>query len=193
MSKSDIIGVLPKGIEYTHGDFAFFEAIYGQKGAVESFRKWCLVHSFLRVARLLNRPFLLPNVFIIMHTITKLFVGRITRSEWLVSRLYYALILLVAFFIGGFVGIVLFDSETVGYFIIGVTYLLVRLSAVSCDVRRLHDLGKGWKWMLVMLFPLAIIPYFFILLLKRGDEQANVYGDVPSKRSSLAMLINSSL
>ena len=54
-----ILNVLPVGIEYMHGVSAFLSAIYGLKGAVETFRKWLpSCNSFLRVARLLGCPFL---------------------------------------------------------------------------------------------------------------------------------------
>lgn len=43
---SDIINLLPEGIEYTHEVFAFFSTTYGLKGVVETFRK-CVPRAFI--------------------------------------------------------------------------------------------------------------------------------------------------
>lgn len=185
--KNVIMDVLPEGIEYTHEVSAFYSSIYGLKGAVKTFRKWCLVHSFLRVARLLGCPFF---VFHYMNKIKNLFNGRITRSEWVVSRLYSILILLVGFFITALVGIVVFESESIAYTAMAGIYILTFVIAASCDVRRLHDTGRSWKFILWNFIPFGIFYYIFVLAFVRGDKNSNLYGDIPTRRDTFEMLTN---
>lgn len=58
--------------------------------------------------------------------------------------------------------------------------LLPGLFSVSLSVRRLHDIGLGGWWWLIIGIP--IVNFFFLLFLavKPGQNKENKYGPVPA-------------
>ena len=47
---------------------------------------------------------------------------------------------------------------------------------ITLNTRRLHDVNKSGWWQLASVVPLLNLYYFYILLIKRGDSEANKFG-----------------
>lgn len=63
-------------------------------------------------------------------------------------------------------------------FLLALIFAVISLLAqISLIVRRLHDLGRPWPWILVGFIPLVSIIFSLYLLFKRGQEGSNEWGD----------------
>ncbi|GEM_PF-1640566 len=128
-----------------------------------------------------------------MLSITRVFTGRINRRDWLMGKAYMLLFLLLSFLLGGFIAHVferdvdLLGIANIAWFLLTVWIVMISL---SLDVRRLHDFNKNWHWVLILVIPLAVLPYVLFLLLKKGDENENKFGPPPAPRESLRMILN---
>ena len=93
------------------------------------------------------------------------FKGRASRSEFWWFILFYAIVNLIA-------GSLSQTAQNIVLIALVVPYLAV------C-VRRLHDIGKKWYWILLGIIPilgqLALI-YFYV---QKSMPTANQFGDVP--------------
>nr|WP_319484135.1 DUF805 domain-containing protein [uncultured Cohaesibacter sp.] len=120
------------------------------------------------------------------------FTGRAPRSEYW----YWGLFIMLCSFMIGLLGPVLFGRASVVSTLVANPLILVfSLVAVlpnfSVMVRRLHDVGKSGWWWLISLFPLLNL-YFFYLLLKRGTNGPNKYGDDPFSGGSMGDTLDAS-
>ncbi|MBN8828802.1 MAG: DUF805 domain-containing protein [Sphingobacteriia bacterium] len=104
------------------------------------------------------------------------FKGRASRSEYW----YWALFIILS-------DIILYIIEEVvfGYsptLIISLLFLIIFITpTVSVSVRRLHDINKSGKWLLLALFPIIGWIILFIWSIKKGDEGDNEFGSDPLK------------
>ena len=89
------------------------------------------------------------------------FEGRANRAEFWFWYLFLVLVSCV---------------PIVGY-IAGFVLLVPTLAA---SVRRLHDIGKDWKWILVSLIPIGGIIWLVVLLCQPSDEGDNLFGPNPN-------------
>lgn len=55
-------------------------------------------------------------------------------------------------------------------------YILSIVYTTSLSVRRLHDLGYGGLWTLLLLLPFLNVLFFFYLVLHKGQEGDNKFG-----------------
>ncbi len=113
------------------------------------------------------------------------FTGRAPRSEYW----YWGLFILLCSFMIGLLGPVLFGRTSVSSTLVANPLILVFSLAIvlpnlSVMVRRLHDVGKSGWWWLTSLFPILNL-YFLYLLLKRGTDGPNKYGDDPFSGGSM--------
>jgi len=125
----------------------------------------------------------------------KLFTGRISRINYftaiivLTALAFGAGIMLISF-IATF-AIFLIGGETTGFAsaLIAILYytilFLSGLYQISFSVRRFHDLGKDWKWVLWLFVPIANIYFSLLLLSKAGDVGPNEYGPAPEMKRNL--------
>ncbi|WP_119306632.1 DUF805 domain-containing protein [Cohaesibacter haloalkalitolerans] len=110
------------------------------------------------------------------------FSGRAPRSEYW----YWGLFIILCSFMIGLLGALLFGRAT----ILGVSpltlifVLATALPGFSAMVRRLHDVGKSGWWWLISVVPVVNL-YFYYLLLKRGTDGPNKYGDDPLSGGSM--------
>ena len=119
------------------------------------------------------------------------FSGRASRAEYWWWALFTFLINTVIFT----VGLLTIDSADVYIFLeetefameVGATTfviyclwsLAVLLPSLAVLIRRLHDVGRGWKLFFCLFIPVANIYfgiYMFILLCTAGDQGPNKYG-----------------
>ena len=98
------------------------------------------------------------------------FEGRACRSEYW----YFCLFNVIASWVVSLV-FTLIGVPALAY----VYTLAVFLPSLAVVVRRLHDIGKiGWFW-LIGFIPLIGGIWLIILFCKKGDEEANQYGENP--------------
>lgn len=63
---------------------------------------------------------------------------------------------------------------------LGTLYsLFVLVPTLSLTVRRLHDIGRSWQWILVSLIPVAGPIWLLTMLAQRGDPEPNAFGPNP--------------
>lgn len=114
-----------------------------------------------------------------MNYIKKLYSGRISRKNYGFGLLFLvgSFILLIAIF----ASMLSSDSSSFGVFIIIILYAVYIVFLLSLHVRRFHDLGdSGWR-VLLFLIPLVNLIILISLLATKGKDEANKYGEVPSK------------
>jgi uncharacterized membrane protein YhaH (DUF805 family) len=62
----------------------------------------------------------------------------------------------------------------------GVVALILLLPYIAVAVRRLHDIGKKWYWILIGIIPIVgffVLIYFYV---QKSAATANEFGDVPA-------------
>ncbi|MBQ9358934.1 MAG: DUF805 domain-containing protein [Abditibacteriota bacterium] len=57
--------------------------------------------------------------------------------------------------------------------------LALLLPGLSLDVRRLHDIGREWYWLFIVLIPIAGPIWLLVLDCKEGDRFDNSFGPDP--------------
>lgn len=82
------------------------------------------------------------------------FTGRATRSEYWWAFLFLWLVIFVAAYI-----------PVVG----GLISLALLIPNLSLNIRRLHDIGKSWVWILMGLIPLAGFIILIVYYCKESD------------------------
>jgi uncharacterized membrane protein YhaH (DUF805 family) len=101
------------------------------------------------------------------------FKGRAIRSE------FWWYVLFIDLY-GLLVNIGLQFDVPLGFLILtgsGLLYLIIPLFAVM--VRRFHDVGKSGWTVLINIIPLIGPLFVLYWLVKSGDKEANLYGEVP--------------
>ena len=102
------------------------------------------------------------------------FSGRARRKEY---WMFCLAIMCVSIALG-----VLVQIPGIGGLFQGITYLLILgilVPDLAASVRRLHDIGKPWPWMLVLLIPCVGWIWFIVLMAKEGVKGDNEFGPDP--------------
>ncbi|TAJ19672.1 MAG: DUF805 domain-containing protein [Dehalococcoidia bacterium] len=94
------------------------------------------------------------------------FTGRASRSAYWYFVLFQILVSTIASAIDGGLGMQL---------VAPLASLGLLLPSLGVGVRRLHDIGKSWKWMLLILIPILGWIYLVYLMIQ-PSEGANAYG-----------------
>ena len=95
------------------------------------------------------------------------FNGRSSKSEFWYFVLFEFLILMVLSFL----------STT----LYAIASLILIIPATSVLVRRMHDIGKGWKKLLVILIPFVGVAVVLYWLIQPSEVNDNAWGSVPSE------------
>jgi uncharacterized membrane protein YhaH (DUF805 family) len=93
------------------------------------------------------------------------FKGRASRSEFWWFVLFNAIVNLVAGALSNNLG--------------NVALIALLLPYLAVSVRRLHDIGKKWYWILLGLIPILgqlVLVYFYV---QKSMPTANEFGNVP--------------
>ncbi|MBF1375213.1 MAG: DUF805 domain-containing protein [Porphyromonas sp.] len=98
------------------------------------------------------------------------FNGRARRREYWSYALCAFVIGFVAGLIDGLIGLHSILSS-----IVGLAFLLPGL---AIGVRRLHDIGKDWKYLLIALIPFGVF-YLIYLFVQDSQPGDNAYGPNP--------------
>lgn len=100
--------------------------------------------------------------------------GRLNRKPYIIRYL----ILLTIMFLGRML-ITPNVTITFGNVIATIVLIICTISIIMLDIRRLHDLGKKWYWVLLMLIPGVNILFLLYLALSCGYDSENEYGSRP--------------
>lgn len=125
------------------------------------------------------------------------FKRRIGRLGYLLGHVYLALagvaLLIVLFIL--MPALSLFEDGpfrlvmTLPLFIIGMAVVAVSiLSQLSLLVRRLHDLGHEWYWMLLLIVPVVGFVFSLYLLLMPGKQGPNEWGEPDTSLEFLTVI-----
>ena len=98
------------------------------------------------------------------------FSGRARRREYWSYTLCAFVIGFVAGLIDGLIGL--------GGILSLILCLGLLLPGLAIAVRRLHDLGKDWKYLLIALIPFGAF-YLIYLFVQEGQPGENAYGPNP--------------
>ena len=93
------------------------------------------------------------------------FKGRASRSEFWWFVLFSA--------------IVNFGTGAISDQLQIIVALALFLPYLAASIRRLHDIGKNWYWILIGIIPLIgalVLIYFYV---QKSAPAANAFGDVP--------------
>jgi len=117
------------------------------------------------------------------------FGGRARRKEYWMFTLFNIIFSIIAMIIDNAAGSTIGDEFDNG--VLQLIYgLALFIPSLAVTVRRLHDIGKSSKMLLVLIIPLIGVIWFLILLTRDGDPYENDFGQDPKdgtmdyKRSS---------
>lgn len=101
------------------------------------------------------------------------YVGRLNRKIYIIRILILLMIIHFASlmntaqsdFISNIIGMIIIIASIIAIFMLGI--------------RRLHDLGKQWYWILAMLIPIVNLGLLIYLAIIVGEDTENEYGPNP--------------
>lgn len=105
------------------------------------------------------------------------FDGRARRKEFWFFWLFNLIFLIIAVILDNVLGIAI---KRKGYGLITAVYsLAMLLPLLAVYVRRLHDVGKGGKYLFIMLIPIAGTIWSLVLVCRDSMPRENQYGPNP--------------
>ena len=109
-----------------------------------------------------------------------MFTGRAGRKEFW----YY---MLVQFLLICLIGILYAIFGEFFYILMNLVSLALLLPSLAVGVRRLHDIGKDWYWILIALIPIIGGIWLIVLYAKAGMPGSNQFGAAPVDNNSNQM------
>jgi len=106
------------------------------------------------------------------------FEGRIGRGDWWKGFVGLLVLQLISWVLFGDDGLIAF-----------VASVLLLLAGVALHLKRLHDRGKDWPWLLLLLIP--VVNYIWMIIdlgLLEGEPGPNRFGPPPVEGGSRASL-----
>lgn len=103
------------------------------------------------------------------------FSGRASLKEYWMFTLFL-FIFSLSF---GFLDLIVMNVLETSGFLNSLFSLAMFLPSTAIAVRRLHDINKSGKMILINFIPLIGPIWFLILMIKKGDTGENQYGPVP--------------
>ena len=105
------------------------------------------------------------------------FIGRSCRTE---SR-YFLIFNIIIGLTAGLIDILMgFTIEIIPgiptLILVEITRGILILPNLSLGIRRLHDINKSGRWMLLLFTIVGIIPMFYWMYFKEGNQSDNNYG-----------------
>ena len=98
------------------------------------------------------------------------FTGRANRPQYWYYTLFYFIVALLC----SFVDTLLFGRM----FLSGLLALATLVPNIAISVRRIHDLGKPWFWLLISLVPFVGGLFLLIWFCLPGESHDNQWGKV---------------
>lgn len=111
----------------------------------------------------------------------RLGIGRINRTTFFLGMLLW--------WASPYLVYELVNSQIIIIQLLHTAYQIICVILVlSLCIKRFHDLGQsGWS-ILILLVPFVNIFYLFKLLLSQGQEEKNMYGNIPSGIQGRALI-----
>ena len=107
------------------------------------------------------------------------FTGRARRREYWMFALVYTVLFVLLSVIDGLLGM---GSMLGGMGLLsGIFSLACLCPSLAVTVRRLHDIGRGGVWLLLILVPLVGAIVLLVFAVKPGDSGPNQYGEDPKQ------------
>lgn len=100
--------------------------------------------------------------------------GRLNRQPYIIRYL-----VMLAFMALGKMLMTVSGSFGFNNIIASIILVAGTISILMLDVRRLHDLGRKWYWIFVMLVPLVNFAFILYLAIAEGEPGENEYGPSP--------------
>jgi len=127
-------------------------------------------------------------VILIKNYLRKLFTGRLSRKDFFLSLLITYLLLIIFLSILSVLIVLLVGEISNAFGIIGIMLLLIFgwIIIFSLLVRRAHDFNApAWIGIILIFIPLGLL----YLLFKKGDTEANKYGNPPEHKFNFFKII----
>ena len=105
------------------------------------------------------------------------FKGRESRKSFWMFYLFNLLVSLILTGVDNLLGLANDVNYTGPFFSIYI--ILVFLPMIGMMVRRLHDVNKSGKWILVQFIPVVGTIWLILLLARQGETTANRHGPEP--------------
>lgn len=111
-------------------------------------------------------------------TISSMFAGRARRKEYWCMVLFQIFLIIPNVIITSLVKVsfVFIILKFLYTYIFALYTIVIILPATALSVRRLHDVGKNGRWLLIGLIPIIGSVILIILMCKDGDKFENKYG-----------------
>jgi len=125
-----------------------------------------------------------------MKKIQDLFLGRVNCIQWLLGIL--ALSLPPSIMLAVIAQLVEPETDVIATafpFIAGLLLIPAFVLSISLHIRRMHDINLNGFYLILAFIPLINL-YYLYLLLKKGDEGINTYGEPPKKSRILSVVFN---
>lgn len=105
------------------------------------------------------------------------FTGRARRQEYWM----FALIVFGINFVISIVGMLFQDTPLYMLFTIlsSLFSLAIFVPSLALNVRRLHDIGKDWGWIFIVLIPIAGPIWYLVLMATDSQPGQNQFGPNP--------------
>lgn len=105
------------------------------------------------------------------------FNGRARREEYWVFLLFYVIFAIVALLLDNILDIAI---KPLGYGPLYAIYILALfIPGLAVSARRLHDIGKSGRMLLIGLIPVIGFFWLLVLMVRKGEEGENLYGFNP--------------
>lgn len=110
------------------------------------------------------------------------FSGRASRREYWMFMLYSLIFASIAMILDNILGIAI---EGFGYGpLFGLYILALLIPGLAVAYRRLHDIGKSGRMILIALIPVIGAIWLLVLLFMKGESNENEYGENPSNSTT---------
>jgi uncharacterized membrane protein YhaH (DUF805 family) len=107
------------------------------------------------------------------------FKGRSNRKEYWFFFLINIIISIVLAVIDNNFRLIIDRDMGIGL-LSSIYSLAILLPAIAVSIRRLHDIGKSGKWIFIAFVPIIGGFWLLYLLINKGEEGNNQYGDEPN-------------
>lgn len=97
--------------------------------------------------------------------------GRLNRKPYILRYL-----IMLAFMALGRMMMTPSSSASLTNIVAAIILVACTISIAMLDIRRLHDLGRKWYWILVMFIPLVNFAFILYLAIAIGEPNENEYG-----------------
>jgi len=97
--------------------------------------------------------------------------GRINRAKFLIYSIFMVLLLNLI--------TELYKGLLIQKFLVLLVFVISIVKYISITVKRFHDIEMPGNNIILLIVPIINIYFYFLLLIKKGTDGKNLYGDDP--------------